>query len=433
MIDKLYFYWQNLPTLAMWQKIVISLVLGVFTGLVFGESTIALKPLGDAFLHALHMVIVPVILSAVISAVTSVTDINQMRRITTKAFVIYFSLLLIATLIAITVGNIIEPGIGIVLPSMNNNAAITNLQLNHTGDHVPAILEIFVEMIPSNPVAAFVNANILQIVVFGILFGIAINLSGEHGKPVAVLFNSIAKVSMYLTKIVMYFAPYGVFALISWTFGTFGLAVLLPLVKFIGTLFISCSLLAGFLYSSILILYLKKPVLGFFSKIAPAITFAISTTSSGATLPVSIRCAEEGLRVSPRIAKFLLPLGCNFNLAGLAIYLTLAVIFTANMVGVTLTFNSYLTLISTVILTTMGAGAIPGSGIVVMSAVISSMGLPLVALPLIAGIDRISDMIQTATNVISDIFATYLIAESELQAPVSTAVNISTEESKLIS
>jgi Na+/H+-dicarboxylate symporter len=211
------------------------------------------------------------------------------------------------------------------------------------------------------------------------------------------------------------------------------LAVLLPLVKFIGTLFISCSLLAGFLYSSILILYLKKPVLGFFSKIAPAITFAISTTSSGATLPVSIRCAEEGLRVSPRIAKFLLPLGCNFNLAGLAIYLTLAVIFTANMVGVTLTFNSYLTLISTVILTTMGAGAIPGSGIVVMSAVISSMGLPLVALPLIAGIDRISDMIQTATNVISDIFATYLIAESELQAPVSTAVNISTEESKLIS
>ena len=145
----------------------------------------------------------------------------------------------------------------------------------------------------------------------------------------------------------------------------------------------------------------------------PAILFAFSTTSSGVTLPVSIQCAEDNLNINPSIAKFLIPLGCNFNLGGLAMYLTLAAIFTANMLGIHLTTIQYISLIITVTLTTMGAGAVPGSGIIVMGAVLSAINLPLVALPLIAGIDRINDMIQTTTNVISDIFAAYLICHTE--------------------
>lgn len=421
-ISNAFIAWNNVP---MWKKIILGLVLGIITGITFGESTVIMKPLGDAFLHALHMVIVPVILSAVITAVTSVTDMKQMQRVTIKAFVIYLSFLLIATLLAVAVSNFFQPGIGISLADVQNQSGL-NMYTLPKADHVPAIMDIFVEMIPSNPVAAFVESNILQIVIFAILFGIAINLAGEHGKPLVLLFNSISKVSMHLTQIIMYFAPYGVFALIAWTFGLFGLSALLPLLKFIGVLLLTCMLLVFLVYGTITVLYLKKSAFDVFRKITPAITFAISTTSSGATLPVSIKCAEEGLKIPPRIAKFMLPLGCNFNLAGLAIYLTTAVIFTANMTGITLTTTSYFTLISTVILTTMGAGAIPGSGIVVMSAVISTMGMPLVALPLIAGIDRINDMIQTATNVISDIFAAYLVAESEIQplaASVATTVN----------
>lgn len=411
-IKRLALKWFKMP---IWQQVIIGLILGIIIGLSFGQSTAILKPIGDAFINALHMVIVPVILSAVVCAVTSITDFSQIKRVTLKAFLVYASFLLMATLIAISVGNFIAPGVG-----FNTSAILQSVQGQTQGitgaiatAKLPGVLDIFVEMIPKNPVAAFVNENILQIVIFGILFGIAINLSGEQGKPVVLLFRSLAEVSKNLTNIIMSFAPYGVFSLIAWTFGIFGLTALWPLLKFILTLFMSCLILVLLVYSSLIVLYLKQSPVTFFKKIFPAIVFAMSTSSSGATLPVSMRIAEEELNVPDKIARFLLPLGCNFNLSGLAIYLTVAVVFTANMFGIVLSSYQYLFLVATVILTTMGTGAIPGSGIVVMGAVLTTMGLPLGALPLIAGIDRISDMIQTTTNVISDIFAAYLISESE--------------------
>lgn len=404
----------------IWQKIVVALVLGIITGLSFGSYSVHLKPLGDAFLHALHMVIVPVILSAVVCAVISVSDFSQMRRITIKAFLVYILFLILAIILALVVGNVINPGISLynispeVLGSLSDLNSASKINIS----------DIFLNMIPRNPVAAFVNENILQIVIFGILLGSAINLSGEQGKPVVNLFHSMSKVSMHLTHIVMKFAPFGVYALISWTFGMFGIKALWPLLKFIITLTISCLLLL-MIYSLVLLFYIKKPIKDFFIKIMPAIVFALSTTSSGATLPISIECLEEKLGAQPRIAKFMLPLGCNFNLAGLAIYLTTAIIFTANMYGIVLNFYDYIILTSTVVLTTMGTGAIPGSAIVVMSAVITAMGMPLGALPLIAGIDRINDMIQTATNVISDIFAAYLVSESETRESLKVKQDIS--------
>lgn len=411
-IKSLFSKWFNL---AIWQQVIVGLLLGMVCGIYYGPATQVLKPLGDAFIHALHMVIVPVILSAVVCAVTNITDLSQIKRITFKAFFIYASFLIIATVLAIFIGGLVSPGLGL------NPSALSEIIHNHgqaiNGVHeltrLPGVLDIFVEMVPKNPVAAFVNENILQIVVFGILLGIAINLSGEQGKPVVSLFRSMAAVSKNLTNIVMSFAPYGVFALIAHTFGIFGWKAIIPLFKFIFTLSLSCLSLILLVYGTLIIFYLKKSPLGFYKKIFPAIIYAISTSSSGATLPVSMRIAEEELNVPHNISKFLLPLGCNFNLSGLAIYLTVAVVFTANMYGIALSLTQYIFLVSTVILTTMGTGAIPGSGIVVMSAVLSTMGLPLGALPIIAGIDRISDMIQTATNVISDIFAAYLVSESE--------------------
>lgn len=408
-IKKLFLAWFGMP---IWQQVMVGLILGIVTGLVFGESATLFKPLGDAFVNALHMVIVPVILSAVVCAVISVSDIKQIRRITFKSFVVYLCFLCTASMLAIAVGQFIQPGIGISSAQINSYqvmGVITQESLSHT----PTLAEVLVAMVPKNPVAAFVNENILQIVLFGILLGVAINLTGEKSRPLAQLFHSVSEVSKTLTNIIMYFAPYGVFALISWTFGIFGFKAMWPLLKFIAVVFLSCSLLIGLVYCSIIVFYLRQSPIVFFKKIAPAIVFAMSTTSSGATLPISIRCAEEELRVSPSIAKFMLPLGCNFNLSGLAIYLTAAVIFTANIYGVVLSPVNYVMLILTVVLTTMGTGAIPGSGIIAMSAVITTMGMPLGALPLIAGIDRINDMIQTTTNVISDIFAAYLVSESE--------------------
>lgn len=420
-IKELLLKWHKLP---IWQQVITCLILGIVTGLWFGKATVVLKPLGEAFINALHMVIVPVILSAVVCAVTSITSLSQIKRISCKAFIIYASFLIVATLIAIVIGKLLAPGLG-----LNTSIVDSIAQNTHSAAKAPGVIDIFLAMIPKNPVAALVNENILQIVVFGILFGIAINLSGEQGKPLVMLFRSLAEVSKNLTNIVMAFAPYGVFALIAWTFGVFGIKALLPLLKFILTLFLSCISLVMLVYGSIIIFYLKQSPLIFFKKIFPAMVFAISTSSSGATLPVSIRIAEDKLNVPGNIAKFLLPLGCNFNLSGLAIYLTIAVIFTSNMYGIVLSPVEYVFLISTVILTTMGTGAIPGSGIIVMSAVLTTMGLPLGALPLIAGIDRISDMIQTTTNVISDIFAAYLVSESEKSH--SKIYNVSAVTTKL--
>jgi Na+/H+-dicarboxylate symporter len=395
-------------SLEIWKKVLVALVLGILSGICCGNNLgRVLKPFGDLFLSALHMVIVPVIFSSVVCAIFSVHDFRKTKRMTLKAMVLYLSFLFIGTVIAIVVGTLMAPGVGLKLslsaPALDPIRA------------APGVMDILVSMIPANPLLALVNENILQIVIFAILLGASIQLSGEKGKPLAEFFYSMAHVSSHLIGLVMRSAPYGVFALITWTFGAFGLAALFPLLKFILALFLASSIQVLLVYGGVILLYMRRSPMPFFEGVFPAIVFAITTTSSAATLPVTMRCAEESLKIPVPIARFLLPLGCNFNLSGLSIYLTLAVIFTAHVYGITLGFNEYGLLISTVILTTMGAGGIPGSGIIVMGAVITAMGLPLGALPLIAGIDRINDMIQTVTNVVSDVAAAFLVAHSEKQ------------------
>tara|TARA_R110002124_G_scaffold195516_4_gene362551 strand:- start:4301 stop:5587 length:1287 start_codon:yes stop_codon:yes gene_type:complete len=401
MLKKLAAKWLNLKN---WQKILISLFLGSITGTLIGPKIIIIKPLGDLFMNALHMLIIPVVFSAIVCAVTSIKDAKQMRSISIKAMLFYIFSLVCASILAIIIGNIVMPGTG-----LNSSHFVGATSIS---PHTSSIADFFKNLIPSNPFAAIVNENILQVTIIAILLGVAINQSGKHGEIFAKFFKSLSHVSHKLANIVMQSAPYGVFALIACTFGAFGLKAFYPLISFILTLILSCLCLVA-IFCIIIALFMRKSPIKFIKGIMPAILFAFSTTSSGVTLPVSIQCAEDNLNINPSIAKFLIPLGCNFNLGGLAMYLTLAAIFTANMLGIHLTTIQYISLIITVTLTTMGAGAVPGSGIIVMGAVLSAINLPLVALPLIAGIDRINDMIQTTTNVISDIFAAYLICHTE--------------------
>lgn len=393
--------------LSAWKQIFIALALGIVTGLSLGQRVLIFKPLGNLFINAIHMIVIPVTFTAIICAILSVTDAQQMRRITFKAFLSYLICMALAATIGILVANIINPG--------QNFHIFNNSLMLHNAYHIHPINlgNVIENIIPRNPFSAFVHDNILQVVVFALILGISIKLAGEKAQPVAKLFRSFSAVVFKLASIVIRFAPYGIFALIAWTFGKFGIAAIFPLLKFVLTVYIACVLQWILVYSLGMWLVGRLNPMVFLKGASAAIMFAFTTSSSAATLPLSMKCAAENLGVSKNIAQFLLPLGSSFNLNGLSIYLSAATIFAANLYGIHLSIPQYFTIVTTIIFTAMGAAAVPGSALVVMGAVMSSVGVPLGAIALIAGVDRFNDMMQTATNVGGDIFVTTLLAKQE--------------------
>ena len=360
------------------------------------------------------MLIVPVVFTAIVCAVISMDDLKKMRRISLKAFALYSISMIVASIICLSVATLMAPGKGL---------HITTLHAMSPVDTLPSLSELLVNIIPSNPVSAFASGNILQILMFALLLGLSINLAGPKAQSVADFFKAFSTVAIKLTHIVMVFAPLGIYALMAWVSGEYGLSVLIPLLKLVFTIYLCCFLMGLIFYSGSLFLIAKINPLKFFKAIAAPMLVAFSTSSSAATLPVTMECAEKKLGVPPRLSGFLLPLGTTMNLNGLSIYLGCATVFAANIAGVELNFMQYLTIIFTTMITSMGAGGIPGSGIIVMSTVMSSVGLPLDAITLIAGVDRINDMMQTATNVTGDLFAAVMIAKSEDVLASHTEIN----------
>lgn len=394
--------WLKLPP---WKKIYTALFLGVAAGLLLGPQASILKPIGNLFIRAIHMTVVPVVFVVIVCAVISMEDMTQMRRLSLKAAVIYSVFMLLAAIIGIGVSLLMQPGVGFPfiespdLPIVKGNT-ISNYS--------------FIEnLIPKSPIAAFAEGNILQIVIFSILLGIAINLAGEKAHEVKKVFKSLSSVVFKLVGIVMSFAPYGIFAYLAWVFGSFGLGVFLPLAKFVLTVVLGCIVQFFIVYAcSVWIVVGDSPVV-FFKKVMKPLIFALSTCSSAATLPISIKTVQEEWNVSEKVADFLLPLGASFNLNGLTIYLCVATIFAANIFSIQLMPHDYLGMILTIILTTMGIAAVPGSAVVAMSVVMTSVGVPLGALGIILGVDRLNDMVQTSTNVAGDVCATVIAAKLE--------------------
>lgn len=398
----IFHYWFSLKP---WQRIMTGLVAGLITGLLLGPKALCLRPIGTIFINAIHMMVIPVVFTAIVCALISMGhDALKMQRIGIKTILLYTLSMGIAATIGLTLATFLCPGQGLHLAAQASST---------TAKALPTVTDLVVNMVPANPVGALADGNILQILVFALIFGIAINLAGEKGVPVANLFKSLSTVVFKLAGIVMAFAPFGIFALMACVLGEFGVHALIPLVKLIGTIFFGYLLLGLIFYSGTIAIFLKLNPGNFFKGILDAILFALSSSSSTATLPTSIRCAEENLGISKGIAGFLLPLGTSLNLNGLSIYLSVATVFAANIYGVHLHFTEYLTVAFTIVLTCMGAGGVPGSAIFVISAVMSSIGLPLGAVPLVAGVDRIIDMGSTMMNVTGDIFAALVIAKSE--------------------
>lgn len=386
----------------LWMKIFIGLVLGAITGLIIGEQAVYLKPLGTLFLNMINMVIVLLILSSMAVGITSIHDPKKLGRVGGKSVGIYLMTTLIAIGVGLVLANAFELGQGLGLQAKEINQA-KSLSLT----------DILISIIPSNPIAAMVKGDILQVIVFAVFLGIAINFSGAKGKPLLSFLESLADVMYRLTSIVMEFSPIGVFGLMAWVTGTFGLTLFLPLFKFLALYYTACILHFLFVYGSILKGLGRLQLFPFLRGMGDAIMMALSTCSSAATLPVAMHCAQENLGVSKNISGFVLPLGITMNMNGGAIYQIMSAIFIANAYGIPLDAYNYVTLILTTTFSAIGTAGVPGGGFIMLSAVLTSVGLPLEGLALLAGVDRLRDMMTTVLNILGDAAVTVYIAKQE--------------------
>ena len=395
-------FWTSLK---LWQKILVALVLGVIVGAVLGPYAEYIKPIGSLFINLIKMLIVPLIFSSLVVGICSMDDIKKMGRIGAKSFGIYLLTTAIAITIGLIIGIILQPGAGL---NMEMPAAMA------AAKEAPSFIDTLLNMVPKNPVAAMSSGAVLQIIVFALLLGVAINLAGEKGKPVAVVFESFAEIMYKMTHIVMAFAPYGVFALMAWVAGKYGLDVLLPLGTVVLGVYVGCILhvLLTLTGGGIMLLGRLNPI-RYWRGIIDAQAVAFTTTSSSGTLPVTMECAQTNLGVSRPVSSFVLPLGATINMDGTALYQGVAALFVAQAFGIDLSTGQYITIILTSTLASIGSAGVPGAGLIMLSLVLTSVGLPLEGLAVIAGIDRILDMARTTVNVTGDLMVSVLIAKSE--------------------
>lgn len=408
----------------LWGRIFIGLAAGVMVGAIMKEKAHYLKPIGTMFITAVKMLIVPLIFSSLVSGVTSLDDLKKLGRIGGKTLLVY----LVTTACAITLGLLIcvmvKPGVGVSLAAASSETAATAPAQSTDQEQAtepkpaatakqPSLVDTIVDMIPSNPIQAMADGNVLQIILFAILLGVSINLVGEPAAPVKNFCDALAEIMYALTSIIMEVAPIGVFALMAGVVAQYGLQFLLPLLKVVVTMYVVCLLHIVIVYGFSLSVICRLNPMRFLKGFLDATMVAFSTSSSSAALPVSMQCCQENLGVPEDVASLVLPLGATINMNGTAIYQGICVVFIAQAYGVELTFSNYITVIMTSILAAVGTAGIPGAGLVMLSMVLTSIGLPLEGIALVAGIDRILDMARSTVNVMGDALAAVMVSVSE--------------------
>lgn len=384
-------------------KIFIGLFLGVIAGLILKDKAVLLKPLGTLFINAIKMLIVPLIFSSLIVGMTSMKDSKQLGRIGIKTLTIYLSTTAVAVGIGLVVSHLIQPGLGMTIDASHKFAAKA----------APSFIDTIVDIMPKNPMEALSSGNVLQIIVFAIFIGIAINITGKKAEPAKQFAEAVAEIMYTLTSLVMEAAPYGVFALMAYVVGQYGIQTLLPLAKVIAAVYVGAVIHMALVYGGGVALLGRLNPLRFFKGIADAQMVAFTTTSSSGTLPATIRCTQENLGVSKGISSFVLPLGATINMDGTAIYQGVCAMFVAQATGVELTVANYITLILASTLASIGTAGVPGAGLIMLSVTLTSIGLPMEGIAIIAGIDRVLDMARTTVNVTGDAMTALLIAKSE--------------------
>ena len=388
----------------LFQKILIGFVLGAILGAIWGPGIVWIKPVGTIFISLLKMLIIPLIFATLVVGVASIAEPKKLGRVAGKTIAYYLITTAFAISIGLLLGNIFQPGAGM-------NLVLEGPAKEAVG--APSLVDTIVNLIPINPIGAMAEGKVLQVIVFALFFGYAMTKAGEKGKAVLKFFEGFAETMYKLTGTVMGFAPYGVFALIATTVGTHGLSVLVPFAKLIFAVYLGVIIHAVAIYSGMTSIIAKMSPVKFFKGFSEASLLAFSTCSSSATLPVSMRVAQDNLGVSPTISSFVQPLGATINMDGTALYQGVCALFVAQAYGIHLGFGAQLTILLTALLASIGTAGVPGAGLVMLTMVLTSVGLPLEGVALIAGIDRILDMARTSLNVTGDAACAVVVAKTE--------------------
>lgn len=385
--------------LKLWQKVLVGMVLGVLAGYVYGEEMMMFKPVGTVFINLIKMVVVPLIFFSILNGVASVSDANTFGRIGLKALIAYTSTTIFAVIIGLTFANIFEPGVGISIDLTQGGVAEVEQK---------ALVDIIVDLVPSNPIKAMAEANTIQVVIFAFFTGFALILIGDRGQDIKDFVASVTQLVFKMIEIVIRLTPYGVFAIMAWVVGHYGIDVLFSLGKFVLT--VVAALFVQYIFFGVLLLvFAKLNPLPFYRKMLETQAVAFATVSSKATLPIAMRELMQKVGVSKQSASFILPLGASMNMDGVAIYLGICAVFFAQILGIELTMTQYIIVILTSTIGSIGAAGFPGGSMVMMGLVLTSVGLPLEGISLILGVDRFLEMMRTVINITGDCAVTVIV------------------------
>jgi Na+/H+-dicarboxylate symporter len=388
--------------LKLWQKVIIGMVLGILFGVYGKEYAQYLKPFGDVFLNMIKMVVVPLILFSILNGVISVSDASTFGRLGTRAFLMYMVTTAFAVTIGLTFANVFEPGVGLTIDLTN--------PIEHQKSE--DLKDLFIDIIPSNPIKAMADGKTLQIVVFAFFTGFALILIGDKGREVKNFISSCTHLVFKMIQLVIQLTPYGVFAIMSWVVADYGIEIMFHLGKFI-LVVVGALSVQYILFGIMLFLFARINPLPFYKKMITTQALALATSSSKATLPTAISELRNKVGVSKESASFILPLGAAVNMDATAIYLGICAVFFAQIFGVNLDFNHYIILILTATIGSIGAAGFPGGSMVMMGMVLSSVGIPLEGIGVILGIDRILEMLRTMINITGDCTVTLIVDKME--------------------
>ena len=391
--------------------ILLGLVVGLglhYTGL--GEYGSHFKPIGDIFIRCLKMVIIPLVFSSIYMSITHLGSPESLSSMGKKAVGYYFVTTTIAVFLGIIFVNLFSPGVGADLggKGLENVSESLAKKIGEQKGLFETIVGVIVDAIPSNPVSAMAKGTILQVIIFAVFMGIVAIYYQKKSGPITSVLKSLEEMSLALTHGIMRFAPYGIFVLMMDVMAQSGLSAIISLSKYMLTVLVGL-LCHGIILMMVACAKLKKSPLFILKSLSSPILTSFSTSSSAATLPITMMTVEENLKVDKDTAKFVLPLGATINMDGTALYESVAAVFIAQAYNIDLTMGQQAVIFLTASLAAIGAAAIPGAGLITMSIVLGAVGLPIEGIGLILAVDRILDMFRTTVNVFGDCVGTVVV------------------------
>lgn len=358
---------------------------------------------GQIFVASLKLLVVPLVFVSLVCGSSAMGVNARMGQMAVKTLGLYLITTAIAVTLALVFANLINPGMGIELSSATS----------YEPGPAPSVKEVIINIFPTNPVRAMAEGNMLQIIVFAILMGVAVTHSGDRGKQVLSFFESFNEVVMTMVSFLMHLAPYGVFCLLAKLFSELGITAIADLAKYFFTVVLVLLLHGLGVYTLLFKAITRLSPWTLLKNIRPAMLFAFSTSSSSATVPVTLNVAERRIGIDNSIASFTVPLGATINMDGTAIMQGVATVFIAQAYGIDIAIGGYVAVVLTATLASIGTAGVPGVGLITLSLVLQQVGLPVEGIALIIGVDRLLDMIRTAVNITGDCVVSTIVARSE--------------------